>query len=307
VLQAAIAVSHAQARTAPDTDWAQIASLYDALARVLPTPIVQLNRAVTLGMARGPQTGLDLVDTLADDATLRDYHLLPGVRGDLLLRLGRLDEARLELLRATSLARSLPERDFLRRRAHAIEAADGAGLSLGQAADDFLGRGDRDAASATWNRHRAAVRSFGAWAGLDDVAAGLERHTGTGVRTEPIAAETLDALWRLDLPLRERTRWILLRESGTAVAAALSLNVQDLDLEDRRAPASAGGGRVSWRSGTAAAACPGNEAGVTERCYTSRPPGRPSPSGRSFMRESPAEPTVVTCRKIWQTRHFAPQ
>jgi RNA polymerase sigma factor (sigma-70 family) len=81
VLQAAIAVCHAQARTAQDTDWTQIAALYDALARQLPTPIVQLNRAVAVGMAHGPQAGLGLVDALRADATLRDYHLLPGVLG----------------------------------------------------------------------------------------------------------------------------------------------------------------------------------------------------------------------------------
>lgn len=203
MLQAAIAVCHAQARSAESTDWAQIASLYEALARVLPTPIVRLNRAVAVGMAYGPRAGLDLVDSLLVDPVLRDYHLLPGVRGDLLARLDRHDEARIEFRRAAALARNAAERAFLERRADELGAAGPAGLVLGQAARDFLSRDELDAATrrsygqtlrrlcrtlgdelplasltadrvarvfaatwgeaaaATWNRHRSAVRSFG--------------------------------------------------------------------------------------------------------------------------------------------------
>jgi RNA polymerase sigma factor (sigma-70 family) len=212
VLQAAIAVCHAQARSAQDTDWTQIATLYEALAQLLPTPVVQLNRAVAVGKAHGPQAGLDLVDDLLDDPALRDYHLLPGVRGDLLVQLGRFGEARLEFDRAASLARNAAERDFLRRRADALPSADTHAVTLGAAARDFLARDDLDAqtirsygqtirrlclafgerlpltsltgdsvtrafetawggaAAATWNRHRAAIRSFGVWASLDDLA-----------------------------------------------------------------------------------------------------------------------------------------
>ncbi|MFH9070127.1 sigma-70 family RNA polymerase sigma factor [Streptomyces alboflavus] len=292
VLQAAIAVSHAQAASAEDTDWARIASLYEALARLLPTPVVQLNRAVALAHAHGPQRGLDLVDSLTSDPALRDYHLLPGVRGDLLLRLGRSAEARREFERAAQLTRNVAERAFLLRRAEEITVTDASGPTLGQAAQDFLkcedfttptvrsyaqtlrrlcralGEGQPlhsmtaqqvarvfaatwpDAAATTWNRHRSAVRSFCAWADLDDLTVGLERRTGSGHATRPLSRTQLDALFgRTELPLRERTLWWLLHESGAGVTTVLSLNVEDLDLDDRRART--GGTWVSWRSGTA--------------------------------------------------------
>ncbi|GAA3142647.1 hypothetical protein GCM10010466_37000 [Planomonospora alba] len=292
VLQAAIAVCHARARTAEDTDWARIATLYEALARLLPTPVVQLNRAVALGMAHGPEAGLALADSLAGDPALRDYHLLPSVRGDLLARLGRLDEARLEFERAASLTGNAAERAHLRRRAAEIAAPAVPGPTLGQAVREFLERGELDAgtvrsygqtlrrlrlalgdrtplssltaghvarvfaaawdgtAAATWNRHRSAVRSFGAWASMGHLAAGIERRAGTRTRAGCIDPAQLEALWnRPDLPLRERTLWRLLHESAAGVTAVLSLNVEDLDLDDRRARA--GGSWVSWRSGTA--------------------------------------------------------
>src|SRR5262249_46338391 len=88
-LQAAIAACHARARTPEETDWARIASLYDALARVVPSPVVELNRAVAVGMASGPAAALELVDALTEEPSLQSYHLLPSVRGDLLGRLGR--------------------------------------------------------------------------------------------------------------------------------------------------------------------------------------------------------------------------
>jgi RNA polymerase sigma factor (sigma-70 family) len=118
-LQAAIAACHARAPTAADTDWARIAALYDALAELTPSPVVELNRAVALAMAFGPAVGLELVDQLLEEPALRAYHLLPSVRGDLLARLGRFDEARAELERAASLTRNAPERGLLLRRAAA--------------------------------------------------------------------------------------------------------------------------------------------------------------------------------------------
>ncbi len=292
VLQAAIAVCHAQARRAEDTDWAQIASLYDALAKLLPTPIVQLNRAVAIGRARGPQDGLALVDALVDDPVLRDYHLLPSVRGDLLARLGRTAEARLEFERAAALTANATEQAFLRRRATELPASEPAGPTLGAAVRLFLGRDGLDmatrrsygqtlhrlgralgeqlpldaatpdriarafevawgqAAARTWNRHRSAVRSFAGWAGRSDLATGLDRRPEAGGGTESIAPAGLEALWRLDLPLRERTLWRLLHESAAPVTTVLALNVENLDLADRRARV--GRRWVTWRSRTAA-------------------------------------------------------
>jgi RNA polymerase sigma-70 factor (ECF subfamily) len=118
-LQAAIAACHARARSGPETDWPRIAALYRALAEVTPSPIVELNRAVALGMAFGPARGLELVDELADEPALAGYHLFPSVRGDLLQKLGRLDEARVEFERAAALARNARECDLLRERAAA--------------------------------------------------------------------------------------------------------------------------------------------------------------------------------------------
>jgi RNA polymerase sigma-70 factor, ECF subfamily len=118
-LQAAIAACHARARTAGDTDWARMAALYAALAVVAPSPVVDLNRAVAVGMADGPAAGLALVDPLLDEPALRTYHLLPSVRGDLLAKLGRLDEARQEFERAASLTRNARERTLLLDRAAA--------------------------------------------------------------------------------------------------------------------------------------------------------------------------------------------
>jgi RNA polymerase sigma factor (sigma-70 family) len=116
-LQAAIAACHAHAHTAEQTDWARIAALYEALARLAPSPIVELNRAVAIGMAFGPSAGLELVDALTAEPALREYHLLPGVRGDLLARLGRHDEAAGEFARAASLTRNGRERALLLERA----------------------------------------------------------------------------------------------------------------------------------------------------------------------------------------------
>jgi RNA polymerase sigma factor (sigma-70 family) len=118
-LQAAIAACHARARTADATDWARIAALYDALAQVMPSPVVELNRAVALSMAFGPAAGLAVVERLAAEPALRDYHLLPSVRADLLLRLGRVEEAREQFLRAASLTRNAREQALLLARAAA--------------------------------------------------------------------------------------------------------------------------------------------------------------------------------------------
>ena len=121
-LQAAIAACHARARRAQDTDWTRIAALYDALAMVAPSPIVELNRGVAVAMAYGPAAGLDVVDTLLEERALATYHLLPAVRGDLLLRLGRGAEAAAELRRAARLTRNERERSLLLGRASAVEA-----------------------------------------------------------------------------------------------------------------------------------------------------------------------------------------
>ncbi len=118
-LQAAIAACHARARTAEETDWAQIAALYDALAQLAHSPVVELNRAVAYGMAFGPAAGLELADALVSEPTLKSYHLLPSVRGDLLAKLGRSDEARSEFERAAALTRNARERDLLLERATA--------------------------------------------------------------------------------------------------------------------------------------------------------------------------------------------
>jgi predicted RNA polymerase sigma factor len=119
-LQAEIAACHARARTADDTDWARIAALYDALAQLAPSPVVELNRAVALAMAFGPAAGLEVVDALTAEPSLKAYHLLPSVRGDLLAKLGRCDEARVELERAASLTRNERERTLLLERAAAL-------------------------------------------------------------------------------------------------------------------------------------------------------------------------------------------
>ncbi|OME81382.1 RNA polymerase subunit sigma-24 [Paenibacillus sp. FSL A5-0031] len=116
-LQAAITACHAKARMASETDWARIAALYEALSRVMPSPIVELNRAVAIAMAFGPAFGLQIVDELTSAASLKDYHLLPSVRGDLLVKLGRMDEARIEFERAASLTRNARERELLLNRA----------------------------------------------------------------------------------------------------------------------------------------------------------------------------------------------
>lgn len=122
-LQAAIAACHARARTPADTDWNRILALYDALAQLAPSPIVELNRAVAVSMAFGPAAALDLVDALAADGRLKTYHLLPSVRGDLLSKLGRFEEARAEFSRAAGLARNARECSLLLGRAAACGTA----------------------------------------------------------------------------------------------------------------------------------------------------------------------------------------
>jgi predicted RNA polymerase sigma factor len=116
-LQAAIAACHARARAPQETDWARIAALYDALAQLAPSPVVDLNRAVAIGMAFGPAAGLELVDALVHEPALRGYHLLPSVRGDLLAKLGRGAEAAAEFKRAASLTQNVRERKLLLERA----------------------------------------------------------------------------------------------------------------------------------------------------------------------------------------------
>ncbi|HUW54928.1 MAG TPA: RNA polymerase sigma factor [Rhodanobacter sp.] len=122
-LQAMIAACHARALTAQATDWKRIVQLYDALAQLTPSPVIELNRAVAVSMAFGVQAGLDLVDALATDATLKEYHLLPSVRGDFLRKLGRLDEARDAFLQAAALTNNVRECALLRQRATDCERA----------------------------------------------------------------------------------------------------------------------------------------------------------------------------------------
>jgi RNA polymerase sigma factor (sigma-70 family) len=123
-LQAAIAACHARAHQPGETDWARIAALYETLAQVRPSPVVELNRAVAVGMAFGPAAGLELVDALRTEPLLQAYHLLPSVRGDFLAKLGRLEEARLEFERAASLTRNGRERELLLKRARTVGRSD---------------------------------------------------------------------------------------------------------------------------------------------------------------------------------------
>jgi RNA polymerase sigma factor (sigma-70 family) len=121
-LQAAIAACHARAITAAETDWKRMAALYEKLGEVSPSPIVELNRAVAVAMAYGPQAGLEVVDAIASEPTLRNYHLLPSVRGDFLKKLGRFSEARAEFERAASMTRNVREKKLLQERAAACGA-----------------------------------------------------------------------------------------------------------------------------------------------------------------------------------------
>jgi RNA polymerase sigma factor (sigma-70 family) len=120
-LQAAIAACHARAPTAGETDWTRIAALYDALAQTAPSPVVELNRAVAVGMAFGPAAGLAIIDALREERSLQGYQWLPSVRGDLLAKLGRHDEARAEFERAAALARNARERELLLARARGLD------------------------------------------------------------------------------------------------------------------------------------------------------------------------------------------
>jgi predicted RNA polymerase sigma factor len=119
LVQASIAACHARAQTPDETDWSRIVSLYDELASIEPSPVVELNRAVAVSMASGPQAGLDLVDPLTRDGALQSYHFLPSIRGDLLFKLDRFDEARREFERAAGLTRNARERELLLARAQA--------------------------------------------------------------------------------------------------------------------------------------------------------------------------------------------
>ena len=125
-LQAAIAACHAQARTADETDWKRIVALYDALVQTTQSPLVELNRAVAVSMAFGPALALELIDALIEEPALRQYHLLPSVRGDLLSKLGRMDEARKEFGRAAAMAQNVRERELLLARAKACAGDTGA-------------------------------------------------------------------------------------------------------------------------------------------------------------------------------------
>jgi predicted RNA polymerase sigma factor len=130
-LQAAIAACHARAPIAADTDWPRIVALYDALVQLAPSPVVELNLAVAVGMAFGPAAGLELVDAVAREPALKKYHLLPAVRGELLRKLGRSDEARVEFERAAALTENVRERDLLQQRAAASDGRAAQNASQG--------------------------------------------------------------------------------------------------------------------------------------------------------------------------------
>ncbi|MBW8347980.1 RNA polymerase sigma factor [Bacillus sp. IITD106] len=121
-LQAAISACHAQARTVEETNWTRIAALYEALATVMPSPIVELNRAVAISMAFGPAYGLQIVDEISTEPSLKDYHLLPSIRGDFLMKLGRFKEARAEFEKAASMTRNVREKELLLKRAAECES-----------------------------------------------------------------------------------------------------------------------------------------------------------------------------------------
>lgn len=130
-LQAAIAACHARAYAAAETDWQRIVTLYDALARLMPSPVVELNRAVAVAMASGPAAGLELIDALASQPSLKSYHLLPSVRGDFLFKLGRLTEAQAEFERAACLTQNARERDLLLDRARTCSAGSAQSSTAG--------------------------------------------------------------------------------------------------------------------------------------------------------------------------------
>jgi predicted RNA polymerase sigma factor len=123
-MQAAIAACHGRARTAEETDWPRIAALYDALSELAPSPVVELNRAVAVAMAFGPEAGLEIVDALTSEPALESYHLLPSVRGELLAKLGRFDEACAEFEQAASLTRNRREKELLLERAAAAKVRE---------------------------------------------------------------------------------------------------------------------------------------------------------------------------------------
>jgi predicted RNA polymerase sigma factor len=126
-LQAAIAACHARARTPEETNWPRIVALYEALGQLTPSPVVELNRAVAVAMASGPAAGLEIVDALVSEPSLKTYHLLPSVRGDFLFKLGRFAEAQTEFERAASLTRNARERELLLDRARACVEKNGRG------------------------------------------------------------------------------------------------------------------------------------------------------------------------------------
>jgi RNA polymerase sigma-70 factor, ECF subfamily len=134
-LQAAIAACHARAIAAEETDWERIVALYEALGRLMPSPVVELNRAVAVAMAFGPAAGLDLVDKLNGEASLRNYHLLPSVRGELLRKLGRFEEARAEIERAASLTQNARERELLLNRARDCAMAQNGASNSGNGSE----------------------------------------------------------------------------------------------------------------------------------------------------------------------------
>ncbi len=313
VLQAAIAACHARAPSAADTDWPQIVGLYELLVRVVPSPVVALNRAVAVAMAQGPEAGLRLTEPLLAEPALAHYALLPGTRGDLLARLGRVSAARAEFRRAAELTASGPECAVWLERAAALGPDPRSGPALGAAVATFLRRCTpstarsyaqtlhrirRDlgsdlpvadltpeavarvvttawagAAAATWNRHRAAVRAFAAWSGTGPLDTALERRAEPRLRTRMLPSTQVGALTD-GAPLRERALWQLVHVSGAPATAVLGLDVDDLDLDAHRA------GEIRWDAATSsllAELVDGRRHGPVFLADRRPGPGRPRP------------------------------
>ncbi|MGI5126561.1 RNA polymerase sigma factor [Pseudonocardia sp. CA-107938] len=285
VLQAAIAACHAGAPTAADTDWPQIVGLYELLLRIVPSPVVALNRAVAVSMVDGPEAGLRLIEPLRAEPALARYALLPGTRGELLARAGRTAEARAEFRRAADLTESGPECAVWLDRATALGPDPRSGPSLDAAVTAFLERcrpstarsyaqtwhrirrdlgadlpvADLTAeavarvlvaawsgvAAATWNRHRAAVRAFAAWAGTGPLDTMLERRPVPRRSTSALPSTRVGELVG-GAALRERVLWRLVHVSGAPATAVLALDVDQLDLVAHRA------GDLRWDAATSA-------------------------------------------------------
>ncbi|MDT0327271.1 DUF6596 domain-containing protein [Nocardiopsis lambiniae] len=245
-LQAAIAVCHARAPDAEATDWGRIALLYDRLADLTPTPVVLLNRAVAVGFAHGPERGLESVEAVAAEPALRDYHLLPSVRGDLLARSGRPAEARVEFERAAALTDNSAEHAFLLRRAADLSAAP-TGPLLGETVRAFLARDDLG---------EQAARSYGR------TLHRLCRSLGEGLPLTDLTAERVAGVFAAAWGGAAARTWNRHRSAVRSFAARMDLAGIDAALERRAEPATA---PAEIDPGAVRALCEGEGASVRER------------------------------------------